>query len=60
MGLLVMQACDTVASGYHNNMSWMERRLGPISLLDDSGEPHRLDSLWETRPAVLLFVRHFG
>ncbi len=38
----------------------MERRLGQISLFDDSGEHHRLDSFWETKPAVLLFVRHFG
>ena len=60
MGPRVMQACDTAASGYHTAMSLMERRLGPISLADDSGEHHRLDSFWETRPAVLLFVRHFG
>ncbi|MDG1960347.1 MAG: hypothetical protein P8K76_07875 [Candidatus Binatia bacterium] len=41
-------------------MSLLERRLGQISLSDDAGMPVRLSSLWADRPAVLLFVRHFG
>ena len=31
-----------------------------IELLDESGEPVRLGSLWEDGPAVLVWLRHYG
>lgn len=34
--------------------------LAPISLPDCDGHDHRLGSLWEQRPAVLVFLRHYG
>jgi hypothetical protein len=34
--------------------------LADIELDDATGEPVRLGSLWETRPAVLVFLRHYG
>jgi hypothetical protein len=35
-------------------------RLDGIELRDWRGEPVRLGSLWEQRPVVLVFIRHFG
>jgi hypothetical protein len=36
-------------------------RLAPIELLETgSGKPTRLGDLWQDRPAVLVFLRHFG
>jgi hypothetical protein len=34
--------------------------LGNVEVLDVEGNPHRLGDLWKERPALLLFVRHFG
>jgi len=34
--------------------------FGARTVLDASGTPVRLDTLWSRRPAVLVFVRHFG
>ena len=34
--------------------------LAAAEVLTPSGEPVRLESLWNGRPAVLAFVRHFG
>jgi hypothetical protein len=34
--------------------------LAPVQARDLDGEPVRLGTLWEDRPAVLLFLRHFG
>ncbi|MDQ1521412.1 MAG: hypothetical protein QOI55_2485 [Actinomycetota bacterium] len=34
--------------------------LSATSLVDDTGEPHRLGDLWLDRPIVLVFLRHFG
>ena len=31
-----------------------------VELLDVDGRARKLGSLWETRPAALIFVRHFG
>jgi hypothetical protein len=31
------------------------------ALVEDlDGARHRLDTLWQTRPVVLVFLRHFG
>jgi hypothetical protein len=35
-------------------------KLAPLELADWSGQPVRLGTLWERRPAVLVFIRHFG
>ena len=35
-------------------------RLSGIELSDWQGESVRLGSFWEERPAVLVFLRHFG
>jgi hypothetical protein len=34
--------------------------LAPISLPDSDGKTWRLGSLWETAPAVIVFLRHYG
>jgi hypothetical protein len=34
--------------------------LNPIVLPDAEGRPVRLGSLWESRPAVIVFLRHYG
>jgi len=34
--------------------------LAPLVLPDAGGEPVRLGSLWEERPAVVVFLRHYG
>jgi hypothetical protein len=35
-------------------------RLEAMQLRDADGAVHRLGDLWETRPVVLVFLRHFG
>ena len=34
--------------------------LAPLILPDSAGDPVRLGSLWQTRPAVVVFLRHYG
>jgi len=34
--------------------------LGEIELLDLEGKPTRLGDYWRDRPAVLVFLRHYG
>ncbi len=34
--------------------------LAPIVLPDTDGRPVRLGSLWQERPAVVAFLRHYG
>ena len=34
--------------------------LASIKLADDAGRIVRLVSLWESRPAVVAFLRHYG
>ena len=38
----------------------LSRRLADISLPDAFGKTIRLGSLWESHPAVLVFLRHYG
>jgi hypothetical protein len=35
-------------------------KLSGIELSDWQGERVRLGTLWEKRPVVLVFIRHFG
>ena len=35
-------------------------RLAPLTVLDERGGATALGSIWEYRPAVVAFVRHFG
>ncbi len=34
--------------------------LAAMTVLDETGQPVVLGTLWAERPAVLAFVRHFG
>jgi len=38
----------------------MSENLGDLELLNEFDEPVIMKSLWESQPAVLVFVRHFG
>jgi hypothetical protein len=35
-------------------------RLSEITLPDADERPIRLGSLWESQPAVIVFLRHYG
>lgn len=35
-------------------------RLRDVTVQDTDGRPVRLGDQWRERPAVLLFIRHFG
>lgn len=41
-----------------NNLS--VESLGNLVVLDDDNESVKLFTLWQDKPAVLVFVRHFG
>jgi len=38
----------------------IDQAFADVQVQDVEGQPVRLGSLWEKRPAVLVFVRHFG
>ncbi len=38
----------------------LSARLAQIVLPDTAGVPVRLGSLWADRPAVVVFLRHYG
>jgi hypothetical protein len=38
----------------------LSTRLAPIELADDRGVAIRLGTFWASRPAVVVFIRHFG
>ncbi|HEY2462256.1 MAG TPA: hypothetical protein VGI16_15715 [Candidatus Acidoferrum sp.] len=38
----------------------LSSKLADIVLPDCDGKETRLGSLWERRPAVLVFLRHYG
>jgi prostamide/prostaglandin F2alpha synthase len=40
--------------------STLSAALAPISLPDVDGRDVRLGDLWKRRPAVLVFLRHYG
>jgi hypothetical protein len=40
--------------------STIAEKLAPIELPDDAGTLVRMGSLWESRPAVVAFLRHYG
>ena len=41
-------------------MSTIAESLGPIEVLDLEGEKVQLGEVWRDKPAVLVFIRHFG
>lgn len=41
-------------------MSFDTAALADVVLVDQHDEPHRLGDFWRERPAVALFLRHFG
>jgi len=38
----------------------VDPKLADVTLKDAGDHPVRLGSLWQDRPAALVFVRHFG
>ena len=38
----------------------LSEALAPITLPDADDHPVRLGSLWESNPAVIVFLRHYG
>ena len=40
--------------------STINSRIANIQLPDTDGNEMRLGSLWQTQPAVLVFLRHYG
>jgi hypothetical protein len=34
--------------------------LADLELADPAGQRHRMGDLWDDRPVVLVFLRHFG
>jgi hypothetical protein len=38
----------------------LSKRLADVVLPDAFGEEIRLGSLWESKPAVIVFLRHYG
>ena len=38
----------------------LSSKLAGIMLPDADGNPTRLGSLWQSGPAVLVFLRHYG
>jgi hypothetical protein len=34
--------------------------LAKLTVLDESGSPIELGTLWRDRTAILVFIRHFG
>jgi hypothetical protein len=57
---------DRISNEYRNGesrssgMSNFARKLAGIELEASTGERVRLGRLWEKRPVVLAFIRHFG
>lgn len=41
-------------------MSTIAQEISDLVLQDPDGKDVRLGSLWEQRPVVLVFIRHFG
>ena len=42
------------------NMSLETAALGAITLNDWTGAPAQISSAWAERPAILVWLRHFG
>jgi hypothetical protein len=38
----------------------LDPELGRLTVLDEERRSVRLEELWRERPAVLVFLRHFG
>ena len=51
---------DTVAARAENRPMSLAATLAPITLPDADGKPVRVGSLWADRPAVVVFLRHYG
>lgn len=41
-------------------MTHIDPALADATVLDASGAPRPLGALWSERPAVVVFLRHFG
>jgi hypothetical protein len=43
-----------------NVMPTTAAALAPIAIVDDRDAPVVIGSAWQERPALLVFIRHFG
>ena len=41
-------------------MAETARRLAPIAITDEAGQPVTMGRAWENQPVLLVFIRHFG
>jgi hypothetical protein len=41
-------------------MDRLQPEVASLPVMDLEGRPHALSELWADRPAVLVFLRHFG
>ena len=68
MSVTIMRRSDVVTHWSHlyyleNNMKTKEisiEQLGQISVYDEHSTATKLAELWKEKPAVIVFVRHFG
>ena len=51
---------DSVQARADNPPMSLAGTLAPITLPDADGKSVRLGSLWADRPAVVVFLRHYG
>ena len=52
--------CSAASSCYDAAMLSRADDLASMTVLDEQGEKVPLGTLWREKPAVLVFVRHFG
>jgi hypothetical protein len=45
---------------YDSRMLRRADDLAKMTVLDEHGQTIQLDTLWRDKPAVLVFIRHFG
>jgi hypothetical protein len=50
----------SIAMRYDHRMARIDDTLAAATVLSVDGTPHPLGTLWAERPAVLVFLRHFG
>ena len=54
------ESCDTIGGMAEDKKATLSGRLAGITLPDSDGNAVRLGSLWESAPAVVVFLRHYG
>jgi hypothetical protein len=57
------RSLDTLVAGHQlwfTVQQTLSEQLADIVLPDSDGREIRLGSLWESKPAVIVFLRHYG